>query len=119
MRLSAIDEIDSERANALRSILRNLTHPGVVIRITLSDDRVVLVSPPSRCLLSTERSGLNVEDEHVVGEHMAETMQNAALREVHFLLVSRREAEIELPDQLDGAAPDIDAVPDAGREVRM
>ena len=65
-----------------------------------------------------ERALAVVEDEDVVRRDMLEAVEEAALREVDLLAVARREALVEVADELEGLAPDVDAVAESGRDLR-
>ena len=60
-----------------------------------------------------------MEDVEVVGDHVAQPAREAALAEVDLLAVAGRERLVELADQLQSRAADVEAVPDAGRDPRV
>src|SRR5947209_3451290 len=66
----------------------------------------MLASPLLSIRMRSKRSHVPVKDEHVVGNDVPKSMENATLREVNLLLVAGRECRIECADQLDGAPAD-------------
>jgi hypothetical protein len=56
---------------------------------------VVIAPAPDGCTLAAKRRRLVVEDERIVGDHVSQSVQDAALREIHLLLVAGREFLVE------------------------
>ena len=61
--------------------------PAVVVRVALGQQPLVVLLQPGRP--RAEGLGTLVEDEHVVRDHVGESSQQAALREVHLFAVAR------------------------------
>ena len=91
----------------------------MVVRVTRGERPFVLVLDRSLLSVSREAGSPVMEDENVVGENVAETGFEAALGEVDLLAIPGREREIEVPNQLNRAAANVQTMPDRSWEPRV